>query len=107
MCARLRCKTKIQVYIRWISVSTTKAVCHEDLVYPTVLLYIDYFSDQSYVYTYEEEGGGEGGWKGVRCVRRVAEAMICDKARLWPCTNAFVQLLSVFAKSSIRVTLQQ
>lgn len=63
-----------------------------------IVIYVGYFSDQSGVYIHDE--GAKGGGKSVR---RVEETMICDKARLWPCTTAFVRLPSVFVRNSTRV----
>lgn len=39
-------------------------------------------------------------------MRRVEETVICDKARLWPCTTAFVRPSSIFVRNSTRVASQ-
>lgn len=39
-------------------------------------------------------------------MRRVEEMVICDKARLWPCTTAFVRPSSIFVRNSTRVASQ-
>lgn len=100
---RLRHKLKIQVYIRRISVSTNNNNKSLRILSVWRYCYVHRLFLRSVRCVHTWGGDIKGGGKGVR---RVEETVICDKARLWPCTTAFVRPSSIFVRSSTRVASQ-